>query len=90
MGFDSRDDVLDVTVTNDLGESALKDEDELDFAVDQGTLTSSEARSIRLTAASAIDDIANRRWPFDERAWEAFRPARYDEHVDLPTGWDSP
>jgi predicted RNA-binding protein associated with RNAse of E/G family len=90
VGFDSRDDVLDVTVTDDLCACSLKDEDELEFAVSVGKLTSSEARSIRATAESAIDDIASRRWPFDESAWYAFRPARYDQPVVLPAGWDDP
>jgi len=90
MGFDSRDDVLDVIVTDDLGQCTLKDEDELNFAVNVGKLTSDEARSIRATAESAIDDITNRRWPFDERYWQAFRPARYDEPVGLPSGWEQP
>jgi len=50
VGFDSRDDVLDVTVTDDLRECTLKDEDQLDFEVDLGTLTQDEAQSIRATA----------------------------------------
>lgn len=87
VGFDSRDDVLDVTVADDLSECGLKDEDELDFAVDVGKLTATDARSIRSTAASAIDDITSRRWPFDDIAWHAFQPVLGDQPPDLPVGW---
>jgi predicted RNA-binding protein associated with RNAse of E/G family len=90
VGFDSRDDVLDVTVTDDLHECRLKDEDELDFAVEVGKLTSGEARSIRASAISAITDVTTRRWPFDEGAWQTLRPSRYDQPLDLPLGWDEP
>ena len=90
VGFDSRDDVLDVVVTDDLRQCTLKDEDELDFAVDVGKLTSSEARSIRTNAETAIDDITSRTWPFDESAWHAFRPARCDQPPVLPAGWAEP
>jgi predicted RNA-binding protein associated with RNAse of E/G family len=90
VGFDSRDDVLDVTVSVDLGKRSLKDEDELEFAVEVGLLTSDEARSIRATAESAIDDIASRRWPFDQAAWQALRPPAHDQPPALPTGWDKP
>jgi predicted RNA-binding protein associated with RNAse of E/G family len=90
VGFDSRDDVLDVTFTDDLGECTLKDEDELDFALEVGKLTPGEARLIRATAVSAINDVTSRRWPFDEEAWQTLRPSRYDPPVDLPLGWDDP
>lgn len=88
--FDSRDDVLDVTVTDDLSKCELKDEDELDFAVEVGKMTALEAQSIRSTAQSAIDDITRRRWPFDDDAWHAFRPVVDTQPPDLPSGWDAP
>ena len=88
VGFDSRDDVLDITVTDDLGDWSLKDEDELDFAVRVGKLTSDEARSIHATAESAIEDLARRRWPFDDSAWKGFRPSPCDDPLVLPVGWD--
>lgn len=46
VGFDSRDDVLDVSVSANLGEWQLKDADELEFAVDVGLFTPTEARSV--------------------------------------------
>lgn len=90
VGFDSRDDVLDVTVTDDLSECGLKDEDELDFDVEVGKLTATDARSIRSTAESAIDDIKRRHWPFEDVAWHAFQPVLDDQPPDLPVGWDKP
>jgi predicted RNA-binding protein associated with RNAse of E/G family len=90
LGFDSRDDVLDVAVADDLGACRLKDEDELKFAVEVGKLTAAEARSIRSTATSAVEDIAHRRWPFDDRAWLAFRPDPDDQPPDLPLDFDTP
>jgi hypothetical protein len=90
VGFDSRDNVLDVTVADDLSRCVLKDEDELDFAVEVGKLTATEARSIRSTAESAIDDVTRRNWPFDDVAWHAFQPLPDDQPPDLPAGWDNP
>ena len=87
-GFDSRDDVLDVTASDDLRAWSLKDEEELDVAVTVGRLKPREAESIRATAASAIDDLADRRWPFDEGGWSALRPTGGDQPLDLPLGWD--
>lgn len=90
VGFDSRDDVLDVTVTDDLSQCGLKDEDELDFAVEVGKLAATEARSIRSSADEAIVHIVSRSWPFDELAWHAFQPVLDDQPPNLPAGWDKP
>lgn len=90
VGFDSRDDVLDVTVSDDLNVCTLKDEDELRFAVGEGKLTSGEADAIRATAESAITDVTARRWPFHETAWEALEPMNDSEPLRLPSGWANP
>jgi len=90
LGFDSRDDVLDVTVSDDLSECLLKDEDELEFALEVGLFSWREVRSIRATAQSAVDDIVRRRWPFQESAWRDFRPPSYDQPPVLPAGWADP
>lgn len=89
VGFDSRDDVLDVTVSADLTEFQLKDEDELEFAVEIGQFTKSEAQAIHATAESAVDDIVNRRWPFDSATWNRVLPAALLEATELPDGWDT-
>lgn len=89
VGFDSRDDVLDVTVSADLREWQLKDADELRFAVEAGDLTAEEARAIHAAAASATDDIAHRRWPFDESAWGRWSPQHLLQPAALPPGWET-
>lgn len=89
VGFDSRDDVFDITVSPDLGDWRLKDDDELDFAVEVGLFTLDEAVEIRASAASAVDDIVNRRWPFDDATWDRVLPQQLLEPSALPVGWES-
>ena len=90
IGFDSRDDVLDVVVADDLNGCTLKDEDELDFAVESCSLTVQEEASIRRAASGAIEDVERGQWPFDETAWEKLAPPERVELIELPTGWDQP
>lgn len=90
VGFDSRDDVLDVIVSDDLRDWRLKDDDELDFAVEVGTLTSDDARAIRRAAELAIDDVVERRWPFDEEAWRELAVGSCLNPTALPIDWDTP
>ena len=90
LGFDSRDHILDVVVADDLSSSVLKDEDELAYAVEVGKVSRAEADVIRAAAADAIEDVAKRRWPFDESAWSAFEPLESVEVPALPDGWDQP
>jgi hypothetical protein len=90
VGFDSRDDVLDITLADDLTEWHLKDADELEFAVQTGQLTDSEQQGIRAVAESAVDDIIHRRWPFDDSTWAQGLPGELLEPVSLPDQWDEP
>ena len=87
IGFDSRDDVLDVTVSDDLAQCRLKDHDELEFAIETGLVSASDADVVRTTAASAMADVTNRRWPFIEPAWHHLRPQDHADALTLPTGW---
>ena len=89
VGFDSRDDVLDITVGPDLADWQLKDADELDFAVKVGLYTPTEAQTIHAAAAAAVDDIVNRRWPFDEASWDRVLPSQLLEPTALPDGWEN-
>jgi hypothetical protein len=89
VGFDTRDDVLDVTVSDDLSEWQLKDADELEFAVEVGVVTAIEAESIRAAAESAIDDIARRAWPFNDAAWWDALPSSTLRPAKLPDAWDA-
>ena len=89
VGFDSRDDVLDVSVADDLSRCRLKDVDELEFTVQVGMFTSAEARAIRAAADTAIADVNSRRWPFDEAAWTDALPSHLLVPPVLPAGWDA-
>ena len=89
VGFDSRDDVLDVSVSDDLDECRLKDADELEFTVAVGMFTPAEARSIRAAADTAIADVSDRRWPFEKAAWNQVLPPHSLEPTTLPSGWDA-
>jgi predicted RNA-binding protein associated with RNAse of E/G family len=88
IGFDSRDDVLDVLVSDDLTRVDLKDEDELAFAIEVGVLTTAEGSEIRSNADQAISDIEHRRWPFADAAWAGLRPSLDDSPPELPEGWE--
>ncbi|MGQ0434517.1 MAG: DUF402 domain-containing protein [Microthrixaceae bacterium] len=88
VGFDSRDDVLDVTTSSDLSQWHLKDADELDFAVKVGLFTTADARAIHATAESTAEDIVHRRWPFDDATWDRVLPPELLAPSSLPDGWD--
>lgn len=90
VGFDTRDDVLDVTVADDLSDSRLKDENELMYAVGVGLFSKAEAESIRLAADTAIADLKRRWWPFDESTWSAIQPIDDLSLPVLPEGWNCP
>lgn len=89
VGFDSRDDVLDITLTDDLTDWSLKDADELEFAVEVGQLTEAEEQAIHQAAESALDDIARRRWPFDDASWSQDLPDSLLQPPTLPDRWDA-
>lgn len=73
-----------------MGEWQLKDSDELEFAVDVGLFTPTEARSVHDAAASAVDDMVNRRWPFDDASWDWPVPPPLLVPTMLPEGWGNP
>lgn len=88
IGFDSRDDTLDVTVQDDLSSWALKDEDELEWKVESGALSAPEAEAIRAEAERAIASLERRAWPFVDD-WSRLRP---DPAWPIPRvlpGWDT-
>ena len=66
------DHVLDVEIAQD-GRVAMKDEDELVAAVDQGRLTAAQASQIERHAVAAIASFHAGDWPFD-REWIDWRP----------------
>ena len=88
LGFDGRDDVLDVEVADDLSTWRLKDEDELESCVEVGDLTVAEARAIRRSAEHVVERLENRAWPFREDAWAHLVPdPRWP--VPLSADWSS-
>lgn len=88
IGFDSRDDILDLILADDLGDAELKDDDELTAAVTVGRLHSEDAEEIRARAERVVKRAFERGWPFVEGYWSELTPAGLDEPVDVCEGWD--
>ncbi len=82
------DRVLDVWVPQD-GAAALKDEDELEAAVEEGVFTSDEAEAFRGHAEAALAVFEAGGFPFDE-PWQDWRPDPAWERPVLPAEatWD--
>jgi len=79
----SRDLALDLWLEGDLDapDVWLKDEDELDAAVEGGRYTDEQGRVIRAIGEQVRHQVvAPRAWPLDE-GWESWHP---------PPGWDEP
>lgn len=87
LGFDTKDLVLDVTVSDDLAEHAFKDEDEFAWARANGLLTETEVALGREQALLAIDDLRDRRELFDEALWRRWVPRLPAVPPSLPSGW---
>ena len=65
----------------------LKDEDELAFAVEVGTMSAQDGDMVRSAAALVGEEIDRRAWPFREDVWERLRPM--DVAVpEMPLGWE--
>jgi hypothetical protein len=78
----SCDHVLDVWIAAD-GGIRMKDEDELQAAVEQGLFTTTEKRQIEDDARAALRTFHAGGFPFDE-PWPAWRPDPAWERPDLP------
>jgi len=89
IGFDSRDDVLDLTVADDLSHWQWKDEEELAWAVEVGTMSRLDADQARAAGEAAIEAIERRAWPFDQEAWTRWAPPRRLSVPKLPDEWDN-
>jgi len=88
LGFDYLDQMLDIVVAPDLSSWALKDEDELVAACEQGLLTAEAASAIRSEADRVIHRIEAREPPFSD-PWPDWRPDPGWLVPRLPDGWDS-
>lgn len=82
------DHVLDVWVEAD-GTAQLKDDDELEAAVEQGRFTAEEGAAIRDNARAALASFRAREWPFGE-PWPDWRPDPAWSRPTLPAhmAWD--
>jgi len=86
IGFDSRDQILDVVIEPDLSGWRWKDEAELDRSVAAGIFTHEKARAIRVEGERAIQRLLRREPPFDEN-WDSWRPDPSWRVPVLPEGW---
>ena len=90
VGFDSRDDVLDVVVADDLSTWGLKDEDELAWSVESGKFSADETAEVRRVAAAAVARIEERAFPFTEDAYCGLEPDSAWALPQMPDAWASP
>jgi uncharacterized protein len=87
IGFDSWDMILDVTVTQDLSSWALKDEDELDWAEQQGIVSHEQADEARREAAIIGHNIERGAWPFFDD-WSGWAPDPSWQIPVSPENWN--
>jgi hypothetical protein len=89
IGFDTRDLALDVSFDGgDLAIARLKDEDELAWAEEQGTISREEARIAREEADRVLQLVAGRSGLF-AADWERWRPDPSWPIPELPSDWKS-
>ena len=87
IGFDSRDNLLDILVAPDLSSWEWKDEDELAWAVENGRFPLEEAVGFRAAGERAIEQLLRRDPPFD-RPWPDWRPDPGWSAPVLPRAWN--
>ena len=81
LGFDIRDQALDITVAPN-GSWSWKDEDHLARLVELQVFSADEAEVIRAEGKRVVDE-----WPFPT-GWEEWRPDPGWKPPTLPAGWD--
>lgn len=86
FGFDSKDLYLDLWARPGEDEWHWKDEDELDWIVENGRLAAEEVPLIRAEGERAVDRIRRREPPHD-REWDTWRPDPSWMVPGLPTEW---
>jgi hypothetical protein len=86
IGFDSRDNLLDILVAPDLSSWEWKDEDELAWAVENGRYAPQEAATFRTQGERALERLRRREPPFDQD-WLSWRPDQAWSPPVLPQGW---
>lgn len=90
LGFDTQDWALDVVGVGHPGTAewrvASKDEDELDWMVEQGTVTAAQAAEVREAGAELTRLAVAGGWPFDAD-WGAWVPDPGLVPIPMPEGW---
>jgi len=93
IGFDTQDWALDVVGTGDPVEGPwsvrYKDQDELEWMVERGSVSAAQAAHVRQVGARLMDRAADAAWPFDAD-WDAWLPDPGWTAVPLPERWDRP
>lgn len=79
IGFESSDWILDIVATT-FGTWTFKDEDELEWAAQSGKYSDAQVGTIREVAASVVESIEARSWPFNAD-WNQWLPR---DPIDLP------
>jgi hypothetical protein len=87
LGFDTRDNMLDIVVEPDLSEWQWKDEDHLAEAVQRGVLSMADADAVRRQGERVIELIEGGRPPFDPE-WAAWKPDPSWPVPALRPGWN--
>jgi len=87
IGFDSRDNLLDIVVAPDLSTWRWKDEDELAWGVSSGRHTAEEAVAFRREGERALERLHRHAFPFD-RDWTSWRPDPAWSAPILPPAWN--
>jgi hypothetical protein len=85
-GFDFVENGLDVVVKPDLSEWHWKDDDELEWAVENGIFTRAEADALYAEGERAVGRLHTERERFER--WRDWRPDPSWPPATLPTGWD--
>lgn len=85
IGFDTMDLALDLTVAPD-GTWEWKDEDELEWRVAHGHLSTEAATLARAEGERAVRKLRSS-WQFDPR-WRSWHPDPTWTPPELPPGWD--
>lgn len=88
IGFDSCDLVLDAVVSDDLMHATLKDEDELAWALEAGTISGSEAELARAEADRVIETLRDGSGLF-AADWDQWRPEAGWPVAEIPPDWRS-
>jgi predicted RNA-binding protein associated with RNAse of E/G family len=89
IGFDTHDLILDVAIEGgDLSSARLKDQDELAWSEEHGTISREEAQLAREEADRVLRLIADRSGVF-AADWERWQPDPSWPVAELPPDWKS-